>query len=731
MLHLLAFRNGRSPISPFGIFLGGALLGCLLNTFAWAQPGPSPAQPIDPPAEKGPLEAISPFQYPARAEAARRMMTVAVIQARQGNAAEALQLCQRSAEVAPFIGETHYNLACMQALADESENALASLAKAIDAGFADARLMAKDDDLKSLRDEPRFEQLVARAKQRALAPPPPQWPAATPVKDGVALVSRENSAWDPRTGLVRIAFELPPVVENVSPEKPPVVVLNQGEAAKKIAEWYGAGAAAGNHGDYYDNCDRDHSNMRKQDFPQLTFIEYAPEVANETGYGLQVTRIYNGVVIGNSSTAQTAGPYWRSNPRRAYVQPSGPAILAYQYANNHLYFYPEHRDHDPGYNGKGPDGTGQGFGDVYPANTPYMVISQGSSGSDRAFLNAFACALAALRPEVKEKLIAEGATMPTLQRVFRQSNKVVEQPGDYLTGAAHPTVFDSKNLNVMKMVELANAITLETLPPIAALQVVAEDRPRPGIDYFDAGERERLFDTPGAAARIWRSTAYKRTYVLSAAPSRDLNDNPLKFHWVLLRGDAASVEIKPLDEAGNQAEITLTWQPRRPIAPDSEMESNRIDIGLFADNGVQLSAPAFFCVNTLDNEVRQYNEAGQIQSVVYTGAAEKGNYVDPAFDLPKSWKDDYRYDSHGALLGWTRTRGDQQEHFTADGALVEQRDDNDRPTVARTVGYVAEQKGPNQPPVLKQVLGTERLYYEYADAKDQRGRIERRETVMP
>jgi hypothetical protein len=79
------------------------------------------------------------------------------------------------------------------------------------------------------------------------------------------------------------------------------------------------------------------------------------------------------------------------------------------------------------------------------------------------------------------------------------------------------------------------------------------------------------------------------------------------------------------------------------------MESNRIDIGLFAFNSLHYSPPAFFCVNTLDNEAREYHDDGRIKSVTYTGATEKGNYVDPAFDIPKSWKDEYHYDDKGML----------------------------------------------------------------------------------
>jgi len=75
--------------------------------------------------------------------------------------------------------------------------------------------------------------------------------------------------------------------------------------------------------------------------------------------------------------------------------------------------YPEHRDHDVGLNG-----DGGGYGDVYPTNTPYLIASQGSSGSDQPFMRAIPFTLAAFRPEVKKKLVETGLLMPTIQMIL-------------------------------------------------------------------------------------------------------------------------------------------------------------------------------------------------------------------------------------------------------------------------------------------------------------------------
>src|SRR5262249_3898363 len=188
--------------------------------------------------------------------------------------------------------------------------------------------------------------------------------------------------------------------------------------------------------------------------------------------GLQALFFYNGVVVGNSSTALVGGPYWRSQPRLAYAVERNVQVLYNQYASNHLYFYPEHRDHDPGHTAKVA-----GSGDVHPANTLCVITSQGSSGSDQVFLRAVVCALAAFRPQTKELLVRTGTLMPTVQVIFRSSNRNLKKPEDYLTGRAHPTVFEGANVDAEKMVKAAHALKPDEVPAMVQLRVVREDRP--------------------------------------------------------------------------------------------------------------------------------------------------------------------------------------------------------------------------------------------------------------
>jgi len=63
-----------------------------------------------------------------------------------------------------------YDFACGAAIVGRHDEAIDHLGRAIDQGFTDASYMSRDDDLKSIRDDPRFVKLVAEAEQRSQAP---------------------------------------------------------------------------------------------------------------------------------------------------------------------------------------------------------------------------------------------------------------------------------------------------------------------------------------------------------------------------------------------------------------------------------------------------------------------------------------------------------------------------------------------------------------------------------
>ncbi len=628
----------------------------------------------------------------------------------EGQYKQAARLLRELTEKYPLDPNTHYNLARARARMGKTNPALDALATAIELGFDKAEQLQEDEDLAPLRKMERFGQLVQRAQEGV---PQPRWnyrTMPTEVADGVATVSEDNVAWNPKLGMFLVFFRF---AEKKSDQP---IAKGYGTAGDYLRKWGLQGTAAGNHGDLYDNHDGSHSSLRLKYFPQLTEVKYSPEAKKRRlHHGLQLRLLFNQVTLGNSSTALVSGPYWRSQGRHALTSPRGPALLYLQYVTHHLYVYPEHRDYDPaqpsqeqeqkrvqGKKKRKKKGQSKpGRGDLFPVNTPYMILSQGSSGSDRVFLDAVAATLAAFRPEVKARLIKSQALMPTVQMIFRMSNKVVKRPSDYLTGRAHPTVFQKEDVDPARMVTLAHSLEPEALPPLVRLKVLQEDEGVVGRDYFDIGPREKLCDTPCAIGRLVKSSAYRRRMVVSAQDSEDLNGKQLTYHWVILRGDRQRITIKPLNDDRSQVELSVAYHPRRPITEGHSMESNRVDIGCFVHNGSYYSAPAFVCFWYLDNERREYSADGRILAIDYTDPQFQGNYVDPRLDFSKDWRDEYHYSPEGQLIGWTRIRDQQRQRFTADGQLILKQNPDGSPAQTAAVRYQAQSNNQSPPRLIQ------------------------------
>lgn len=450
-------------------------------------------------------------------------------------------------------------------------------------------------------------------------------------------------------------------VGHVATDAPVLGPDKTGPAHQMLRRLVATGQAAGNVGDLYENRDRGHSRLPAKDHPQLTRVFYDDALRIQgLDYGLGLTMLFDAPLIGNSSTAQTGGPLWRSLPRLALTTPGGPQRLFQNYAAGQIHVYPEHRDHDPE------------RGDLIPANTPYMLISQGSSGSDRAHLEALAMILAAFRPDTKAFLKQSGLIAPTVQMVYRRARAGVRSRAAYLSGSAHPTAFRASDIDLVRMVGLANAIPPGAVPPMVRLQVLEETGAREGVDYFGEGLSERLFDTPSAIARIWRSRAGRRSMLVSAADTADPNGRPLRFDWVLLRGDPDAVRITPLTPDGRYAQIVIAWQEARPAPGTPGILSSRVDIGVFANNGAHDSAPAFVSVLLPRHERRDY-ETGPDDALRVLRIDRGRNaaaYADPLLFPATPWEDRYEYDALGEPAGWMRVRPGGVTRYDAQGARM-------------------------------------------------------------
>jgi len=59
----------------------------------------------------------------------------------------------------------HYNLACSLALLGRADASLDALERAVECGYDDAHFMSTDEDLASVRDSARFQELARRLRE--------------------------------------------------------------------------------------------------------------------------------------------------------------------------------------------------------------------------------------------------------------------------------------------------------------------------------------------------------------------------------------------------------------------------------------------------------------------------------------------------------------------------------------------------------------------------------------
>ncbi len=551
---------------------------------------------------------------------------------------------------------------------NDAEAAVRALTEASSMGFAEWEKVLAAPAFRTIAQDARVQGLL-EAEPPSIAKPP-----FSPglVMKGIGQVTAQNTRWNNELARLEVVFALPPTQRSK-----PVSRLKD-DLMTKLTKMVRRGKAAGNFGDVYDNRDGGHSRLGGLKDVQATVARYS-EAAIEKGlhYGLNEGLVFDAITFGNSSTAIT-GKNWRSQPRQAMSTRLG-AFRAWQlYDNNHIYVFPEHRDHDRGENNE--------RGDLFPANTPLMLISQGSSRSDRRFLRAIQIILAGFKPAVKTLLKEKRLIAPTVQQIIRRGMMGIETEDDYLSPAAHPTVFDQENLRLDRMLSLANGMTAGAVPPRAQIAVTAEHR---ALQPFASPLPEELFTTPDATARLWRGGGRTRTYKLSAAGSFDANDRPLAFFWRVLRGDPNRIVIKRLKPDASEVEVTIEWH--EDIKSPTGLKSSRVDIGLFAHNGAEYSAPAMFSVMLPLHQSRVYSKDPSDRrplSIAYLPPRGVKAYFDPVIWPRRDWSDAFVYDERGNLLGWTREyRKGGTAQFTRHGLKVMETDDLGRPVKTEAVRY--------------------------------------------
>ncbi|MGN0852978.1 MAG: tetratricopeptide repeat protein [Kiritimatiellia bacterium] len=602
---------------------------------------------------------------------------------RRGDIQAMESICRSALEFMPGDATWHYNLACALAYREQPGLALTELEKAVQFGFRDADAISKDQDLAQISKEPRFAEIVEKARQlkgKPVAGVPVPEPAYAATGSTVTLTAT-NVVWNFDIGCFQALLKLAPAQQTIS-SLAPKFGISQPESRERtlVAAWLSEGTAAGNAGDLYFNRDDGHSLLKVSDFPLLTLVKFAEE-----GKAVECehpnTLFPGQAVFGNSSRGCVSGPFWRSLGRLSMTEPGLAARMDLLYRNNQFWVFPAVKDFgDPA------------IGDTFPGAAPFQLVTKGISWSDQPYLRAALAASAAFPIPTKQALLRRHLMGQTLQWLFRRTKPGVRTETDYLSPKAHPTAFAPDDLDPVALVTKAHALRPDQIPPSVALSVVNSRMfpvryPQPGVDYPDS-VLEILYNTSSAIAFVLRAPEARRTFLFQAKTAPE-QDPQATFTWAVVHGDAARVTIKaPIGETLNTPERGFAQ-----IEIDRNGLTNRIDVACFAKTaGTEYGAPSIISFYPIPQEKRVYRADGQIESIDYSNPDRL--YTDPLVALPRRWKDVYRYSADGTCLGYDRTfNGKTAASFTPTQERILERDAAGRPTKVVPVRYVTRQTG--------------------------------------
>ena len=86
---------------------------------------------------------------------------------KHGRIADGLRMDRKLVKLLPSNATAHYNLACSLALSQRKADALRSLHRAIELGYADFDWMSQDPDLDGLKQHPNFLALLNQLKPQS------------------------------------------------------------------------------------------------------------------------------------------------------------------------------------------------------------------------------------------------------------------------------------------------------------------------------------------------------------------------------------------------------------------------------------------------------------------------------------------------------------------------------------------------------------------------------------
>ena len=287
------------------------------------------------------------------------------------------------------------------------------------------------------------------------------------------------------------------------------------------------------------------------------------------------------------------------------MDPLGMRFVAAQWQGNNLFVYPAHHDYRHGL-----------LGDLLPANTPGLLTSLGSSGSDQALLRALMLSLGAMPPESRKLLETKGLVSPILSWLLRRS----------LRRANDAQVIDGKEIDLDVLLRMAREFTPDHLPAVPRLSVQDESPPpQAGVDFFDENlSGHALASTACAVSRVFRSRADAIHLTLDL--SHSLLPKGLSPSWSarVINGPADAVDIQG-DAKANRITLRFVWC--RPFLDAHDVLSSRVDVAITSQGAEDRGPAAIVSVWMSPQQWRLHDNQGRLLEIDHATAH-------PAVGLP-------------------------------------------------------------------------------------------------
>lgn len=327
--------------------------------------------------------------------------------------------------------------------------------------------------------------------------------------------------------------------------------------------------------------------------------------------------------------------------------------------------------------------------DRLPFDMPFQLVV-GPEEIDRAMAEAALTTIVTSMPTHIRAYYTRYRLMAPLQQwMIRRFRPGITNEAQYVTAAAHPSVWRAKDFELARLAAAAKNLTSNSVPLMANLMPVFEEfklspikRAEPFVDYPDP-RPEQVYGTPFGAAFVLRAMEQRRKFRVMATgyPFRDYNVN---FKWV-----GRGVGVGPMggqrekySPGRGYADLTVSWGA-----------GARRDVLVFARYGEgPWGPPSVVSFYGLPNERRQYDRDGRIQSIEYL--VRDG--VIPQLYQNKPWKDVFVRDVIGNVIGFQRTRAGEFRDtlFSSFSEQVLETYAGDRPKETAKVRYFTRPDDP-------------------------------------